>query len=444
MIGTTAMTELVGAPRERAVARRARVHRFLPWRRDQEPGFGAARHPAGRLTPEPAVRWSGAHRRLAGDESWSAGSLSAHVRAAVDAFPHDDVRLAAALAALATRESESIGRITTQMTAVLVELWDEGWLPEDVARTVGSRLSARHYAALAPSFEAAVDGALAAGGPVDPRWTASCVRARALLDGVVGGVPHLVHYVETLALVCHLRPLPEVCRPPGLPGDAVEISPAAAAAAADVAQRLQHARELLREAETVPSLQAAEERTEAAQRWLIEGSIERALERSATGRTEEPEARRVWLTLPDLDVKAALLAEVAAANCCRAVRLVGFDAVMVHGLGPELDAVELLFGSVLRQALAATTRYDELPPINRRLRARAARDGLFQAVAIRSVRRLSTAAADAIRTTTEHPATDRLGTVLAELDRAVERAAREVFRPVSARSAPWPVGAVNG
>jgi hypothetical protein len=100
------------------------------------------------------------------------------------------------------------------------------------------------------------------------------------------------------------------------------------------------------------------------------------------------DARRVWLEDPYLEAKALLLANVASANRCRAVvdPVFGFSTLVGH---PEdLDATDLLFTSLLVQAMRRITALGKDPTFGRRSRSPSYRRSFFVAYAGRIGSRL--------------------------------------------------------
>ena len=85
-------------------------------------------------------------------------------------------------------------------------------------------------------------------------------------------------------------------------------------------------------------------------------SIDHALLAAETGRTEEPGGRRIAVDNPYEAPKASLLQTVAQANRCRVVWSKELGLVTVIGFPADLDAVELLFTSLLVQANSAMLR----------------------------------------------------------------------------------------
>jgi hypothetical protein len=112
------------------------------------------------------------------------------------------------------------------------------------------------------------------------------------------------------------------------------------------------------------------------------------------------DARRVWLEDPYLAAKALLLANVASANRCRAVvdSVFGFSSLV--GLPQDLDAADLLFTSLLVQALRRITALGKDPTFGRRSRKPSYRRSFLVAYAgrigfrLREANEAATVAAD--------------------------------------------------
>src|SRR5262245_60325667 len=85
-------------------------------------------------------------------------------------------------------------------------------------------------------------------------------------------------------------------------------------------------------------------------------SIGYALLSVDTGAGDEPVGRRIGIDNPYEAAKALLLDAVAGANRCRAIWSASFGFVAVLGFVADIDAVELLFTSLLVQATTAMTR----------------------------------------------------------------------------------------
>ncbi len=126
--------------------------------------------------------------------------------------------------------------------------------------------------------------------------------------------------------------------------------------AADEPRMLTRIRALLAKAEATGFPEEAEALTTKAQELMARHTIDEALLAARTHSRETPGACRIGVEPPYEGAKAVLLDAVASANRCRAVwnEDLGFSTVV--GFEPDLDAVELLFTSLLVQGTTAMTR----------------------------------------------------------------------------------------
>ena len=115
-------------------------------------------------------------------------------------------------------------------------------------------------------------------------------------------------------------------------------------------------RALLAKAESTEFAEEAEALSARAQELMAKYSIDHALLAAETGRTEKPGGRRIAVDNPYEAPKASLLQTVAQANRCRVVWSKELGLVTVIGFPADLDAVELLFTSLLVQANSAMLR----------------------------------------------------------------------------------------
>lgn len=149
-------------------------------------------------------------------------------------------------------------------------------------------------------------------------------------------------------------------------------------------------RGLLTKAESSDYAEEADAFMAKAQELMTRYCIDRTMvEADAEGDGVPPvDARRVWLEDPYLEAKALLLANVASANRCRAVvdPVFGFSTLVGH---PEdLDATDLLFTSLLVQAMRRITALGKDPTFGRRSRRPSYRRSFFVAYAGRIGSRL--------------------------------------------------------
>ncbi|WP_433176063.1 DUF2786 domain-containing protein [Actinoallomurus sp. CA-150999] len=199
---------------------------------------------------------------------------------------------------------------------------------------------------------------------------------------------------------------------------------------------LDRIRALLAKAESTEFPEEAEALTARAQQLMARHRIDQALlaaragEVRADGQAAGPVGRRLPIDAPYESPKAALLGTVAEANRCRAVwtRALGFSTVL--GFPADLDAVELLFTSLLVQADSALT-YEGRS--GGRSRTRAFRRSFLASYAARIGERLAEATGAAERrAAAEMPGTELLP-VLATRDQAVDEAMHAMFPRITGR-----------
>jgi hypothetical protein len=150
-------------------------------------------------------------------------------------------------------------------------------------------------------------------------------------------------------------------------------------------------RALLAKAESTEFAEEAEALTAKAQQLMAQHSISEALITVDTGRQDTPGACRIGVDNPYEQTKAVLLDTVAVANRCRTVwsRDLGFSTVI--GFDADLDAVELLYTSLLVQAQAALSRAGSRRHADGSSRTRSFRQSFLLAYARRIGERLTAA-----------------------------------------------------
>ena len=187
-------------------------------------------------------------------------------------------------------------------------------------------------------------------------------------------------------------------------------------------------RALLAKAESTSFPEEAEALTAKAQELMARYSIDAALAGRGQGAPGRPEHVRVTIVNPYVSPKVHLLSAVARANRCEAVWMKDQGAVTVFGYPVDLEAVELLFTSLLVQATAAALAAGAQTDAWGRSRTRSFRSSFLLSFAVRIGERLAEAAADAVDEVVaegEESATDllpvladRADAVRAERDRA--------------------------
>jgi hypothetical protein len=260
--------------------------------------------------------------------------------------------------------------------------WRQGWQPAEVVREIGRQSGARHgrlatdaitmemrnYArtAVDERWQAQLDGlgATAWWGPDEAyleRW-----RAREQLgpEAAVTCALEVLFGFATLPRLGRLCPLPGTARQGGPAPDLVP--------GRQPGQRvLGRVRALLAKAEATERPEQAEELAVQAQELLAARGIHDALAAAGTGRGgQAASGRRFFIDSPYELAKANLLEVVAGAGRCRAVWHKSLGLSTVLGFPGDLDAVELLFTSLLTQATAAMvqagSRRDDAGPAGTR------------------------------------------------------------------------------
>lgn len=159
-------------------------------------------------------------------------------------------------------------------------------------------------------------------------------------------------------------------------------------------------RALLAKAESTPYPEEAEALTAKAQELMARHSIDAALAAAGADRggSGAPERRRVVVPAPYATAKVHLLSAVARANRCEAIwtRSEGDAVVYLFGYPVDLEAVDLLFTSLLLQATAAALAAGTQVDAWGRSRTRSFRSSFLVSFAARIGERLAEAAQHAV------------------------------------------------
>ncbi|MFK3980804.1 DUF2786 domain-containing protein [Micromonospora sp. NPDC050397] len=335
----------------------------------------------------------------------------------------------------------------------LAGLWRRGWQPVEVHRVVARRGQPQQTELVTDGVAAYLRGFDRS--TVDQRWLAQVetlgariwwsddtgyldqLAARWRLDRVA--VLDLV--LSLLGILAELPPV-EVLVPP--PGSAVTPAgrPGADGSSRVDTRLLDRVRALLAKAESTTFPAEAEAYTAKAQELVSRHSLDEALLVARGGETATvvPFARRIGVDHPYESEKASLLDAVARANRCHTVWSPELAFSTVFGFDADIDAVDLLYTSLLVQAHRAMAR-DE-PPGGKagRARLKAFRQSFLVAFAVRIGERLAAAARAALEQATTgddgagggDPAD--LLPVLASRDEQVRETMRRIFpRTVRAR-----------
>ncbi|MER7050723.1 MULTISPECIES: DUF2786 domain-containing protein [unclassified Streptomyces] len=259
--------------------------------------------------------------------------------------------------------------------------WRRGWQPADLVRIVRRELDGIHVRLVAALIRAQAPH----DRPRGPRWTAQ-------LDDVPDQAPpradRFSHATAVLELYRLLLRLPTL----------EPLEPGAAGAAGDSrrehrpeSRTLARIRALLAKAEATGYPEEAEALSAKAQELMARHSIDEALLSAHAPSPDAPGACRIGVESPYEQAKAVLLDAVADANHCRAVwnEPLGFSTVV--GFEADLEAVELLYTSLLVQAEAAMTRAEAAQRAVGRKRTKTFRQSFLAAYAHRAGTRLRAA-----------------------------------------------------
>jgi Protein of unknown function (DUF2786) len=271
--------------------------------------------------------------------------------------------------------------------------WSRGWQPADLHRLVQRTFGRAHgrLSAVALGCEAGryADAALpvrwrqqldAVGAEPPPdgddRWAVPVATDdRDLWGGGVTSIDDRADAVrvaiETLALIRGLPPLPKLGPHPGeLSGRRVRGGPSGSAgpggsgdsgglrgagrSGGGVDPRILHrVTALLAKAESTTYPDEAEALTGKAQELMTRHAIDVAAVEAEQGGGGRTSGRRIGIDDPYARARVTLLSEVARANRCRAVWSRGLGFATLFGDEGDLDAVEVLYTSLLVQATRA-------------------------------------------------------------------------------------------
>ncbi|WP_180357640.1 DUF2786 domain-containing protein [Streptomyces sp. NP160] len=362
-------------------------------------------------------------------------------------------RTTAAQVLAAGLEGEVHAAVRRLLLEVLERRWDRGWEPADVLRwtsrqlgadrvplaglAVGAELASRSRSHLPRRFRRQVEAAglelrEAAGG---------FLRASGADQRSLGGAGAAWAPVWAVVAVQALELALELDRQPPLPvvGAAPEESSWSRTDAplegVDL-KVLERVRLLLAKAESTTFPAEAEALTAAAQSLVTRHSLEAALAATtrdgSSGSGGAPSGVRIGVDAPYEGQKAALLAAVARANRCSAVwlRYVGSSAVV--GFPADLAAVEVLFASLLTQAVRGMTAAGADVRPGARTRRPEFRRAYLESFARRIGQRLDEAARAGDAGVTDQ----RLLPVLRERSEAVDAAVADAFPDLVQRRGP--------
>jgi hypothetical protein len=258
--------------------------------------------------------------------------------------------------------------------------WRRGWQPADVVRIVRRDLDDVHVRLVTSLILKERDGDRA---PRGARWAAQLDELEAEPhDLSTDRFSRATAVLELYRLLLRL-PSIEPLDPPRAP---------ATAAAPQETRMLTRIRALLAKAEATGFPEEAEALSAKAQELMARHSIDEALLAARTHAKDAPGACRIGVEPPYETAKAVLLDAVAGANRCRAVWNDALCFSTVVGFEPDLEAVELLYTSLLVQATAAMTKAEAAQRAGGRKRTKTFRQSFLAAYAHRIGDRLASVA----------------------------------------------------
>ncbi|MEU3469832.1 DUF2786 domain-containing protein [Streptomyces sp. NPDC006687] len=279
--------------------------------------------------------------------------------------------------------------------------WEQGWRPADVLRLVRRELGEVHLrvagdviAAEARRYARLPDG----WGAGQVWWSGDQTYAEELARRERADRFTLATAVlELYRLLVRLPSIEPVGPVPGDPAaDALEhahIEP----------KMLGRIRALLAKAEATTYPEEAEALSAKAQELMARHTVDEALLAvRGGGPARVPGACRIGVEPPYEEAKAVLLDAVATANRCRAVWNSAFEFSTVVGFESDLEAVELLYTSLLVQGTAAMTRAEAAQRAGGRKRTKTFRQSFLLAYASRLGRRLAETAEHTAAETPDH------------------------------------------
>lgn len=301
-------------------------------------------------------------------------------------------------ASLLAADPAADGELSRRGEEFVATAWRRGWQPADVVRIVRRELDDVHVRLVSALIRAQ---APRDDHPRGSRWRAQLARidARAAEDPAPAPRGDRFSYATAVLELYRL-----LLRLPAL-------EPLDGTAAPDPSDRRPESRvsgrirALLAKAEATGFPEEAEALSAKAQELMARHSVDEALLAARAPSAETPGACRIGVEPPYEQAKAVLLDAVAGANHCRAVwnEPLGFSTVV--GFASDLEAVELLYASLLVQATTAMTRAEAAQRAGGRKRTKTFRQSFLAAYAHRVGTRLAAAA--------ETPVSDDLLPVLA-------------------------------
>jgi len=306
---------------------------------------------------------------------------------------------------------------------VLVRVFRDGWLPEDLHQVIRRRRDGMTAGYLVDQLAVYVQQFAPA--TVHPVWHDQLEQLEAVAWWSPGK-PHLgqwmakhllplsdalVKVVEMLATLMTLYPVGLIAALPGT------VRNQKATAHHGVNEKmLSRVRALLAKAESSSFPEEAEALSAKAQELMTRHALDRVLVEADSSVPSVVATRRIWLDAPYLDAKSLLVDVVSKANRCRAIFHAELGFASVLGDENDLESVELLVTSLLLQATKAMVAGGSRQTRGGQSRTRSYRQSFLVAYATRIGERLEQATSATIA---EAPESAKLLPVLASQMRKV-------------------------
>ncbi|GHI05957.1 hypothetical protein Scel_42780 [Streptomyces cellostaticus] len=278
-------------------------------------------------------------------------------------------------ASLLAADPAADAELTRRGEEFVAAAWQRGWQPADVVRLVRRELEDLHVRLAAGLIRAQAGQ----DRPRGRRWTG---QLEALPAAPARGGDRFSHATAVLRLYRLLLRLPAL---EPLEEPRREHGPGAS-------RMLTRIRALLAKAEATGYPEEAEALSAKAQELMARHSVDEALLAAGAPAPDAPGACRIGVEPPYEQAKAVLLDAVATANHCRAVWNEPLAFSTVVGFEADLEAVELLYTSLLVQATHAMTKAEAAQRAGGRKRTKTFRQSFLAAYAHRVGDRLAAAA----------------------------------------------------
>ncbi len=264
----------------------------------------------------------------------------------------------------------------TALVSWTLELYGSGWQPTELIRVARLRRASAgaELVRLAVAAErASREGPTAS----DPRWVQQWAVAElppgpmwpgwvATWASTVGPGPQLEEILRLAMVLGALPRLEPLLPPPAGTGAGGPLTGPAAAAPDPILGRV---RALLAKAESTDHESEAMAFTAKAQELMTRHAIDLAMLQSERSHIASPHLIRIPIDAPYLDVKALLLQTVAEQTRCRTLLDSQLAMSSVIGYPTDLEAVELLFTSLLVQAQRGLAEASAAAPPGSRTRS---------------------------------------------------------------------------